>query len=375
MSPHLSQRRRVWAAVGVAVAVALLVVGPQSLGYAAEPLSTPVSPASTRAPSKRALIIAIGDYPAESGYSDLSSAADVPLVRGALNYQGFAEADIRVLADADATHDGITRAIREHLIDAAEPGDVLFLHYSGHGHRITDDDGGELDGYDEVLVPWDARTAPDPAEGDHHLRDDELGALVMELRRAAGPEGNVIVSLDACNSGSATRGLAVRGLADPIGPPGEHSGGSDEGSGLDEGSGAATRGATDEGLAPYIVFSAARHDQAAREVRDENGNSVGSLSFALSGALTAIGPGTTYRGLFDRIKSRLATLVPMQTPQMEGDADTEVFSGRVIAQSPYFEVRSTRGNTAVVLSGGTLLGLLPPSLPTYVRHGARKELE
>ncbi len=336
------------------------------------------------APQQRALIIAIGDYPAGSRYSDLNSINDVPLIRGALRHQGFDDSRIHVLSDSAATRTGILEAIRTRLLAPAQEGDVLFLHYSGHGVQVTDDDGDELDGYDEALVPYDARAlrlergptdstrTPDAgiamdamlAEvAASYVRDDEIGSLVAELRRRVGPAGNVVVSIDACNSGSATRGLPVRGSPDPIGPPATsaRSDGSDQrdvGSGFADGGAGTTRGQTG-GLAPYVVLAASRHDEPAREVRAEDGTSVGSLSLALSRALAEAGPGTSYRSLFDRVKARMAVLVPLQTPQLEGDMDTELFSGRALPQRPYFDVRSVRGDSTVVLAAGTLLGVHP----------------
>ena len=43
---------------------------------------------------KYSLIIAIGDYPARTGWSTISSANDVPLIKGALLNQGFKEENI-----------------------------------------------------------------------------------------------------------------------------------------------------------------------------------------------------------------------------------------------------------------------------------------
>ena len=45
------------------------------------------------------------------------------------------------------------------LSQGAQPGDILFLHYSGHGTQTRDLDGDEADGYDEALVPLDHQSA------------------------------------------------------------------------------------------------------------------------------------------------------------------------------------------------------------------------
>jgi len=334
--------------------------------------------------TKRALIIAIGEYGVAPNnpvtgrpllsYRDLSSANDVVLVRGALEHQGFLARDIRVLSDSLATVAGI-RAALARLERETGRGDVVVIHYSGHGHRITNDnplDDNELDGLDEVLVPFGA-----PAEfyegydGSLHFRDDEFGEHIARIRARAGATGNVTVFLDACYSGTGTRGgdqdeLPARGEERPLGAPAFAAGGGTRGSGEDEDRGTGievgrapgTRGG-DAGLATFAVFSAASPRQMAKETFDADGRTkVGSLSYAVSRALTSAGPGTTNRDLFAMITRSLLGRVTNQTPQLEGDADRELFSNRLTRQLPYVVVDSAWA-TGLSLAGGTLIGLNP----------------
>lgn len=73
---------------------------------------------------------------------------------------GFSDEDITVLIDTDdsyvqPTGKNIRRAL-EDLVRSAEPGDLLFVHYSGHGTRLPAETGEEDDtGYDECIVPCD----------------------------------------------------------------------------------------------------------------------------------------------------------------------------------------------------------------------------
>lgn len=69
---------------------------------------------------------------------------------------GFTDSDITLLLD-DGEH---TKPTRDNIMNAyakvaaeAQPGDVVFCHYSGHGSKLVDDNGDEADGYDEALVP------------------------------------------------------------------------------------------------------------------------------------------------------------------------------------------------------------------------------
>ena len=41
----------------------------------------------------------------------------------------------------------------EWVVRESEPGDTVWIHYSGHGGRVRDQDGDEEDGYDETLIP------------------------------------------------------------------------------------------------------------------------------------------------------------------------------------------------------------------------------
>lgn len=73
---------------------------------------------------------------------------------------GFREDDIQVLIDSDSSYTqptgrNIRRAITN-LIRSADSGDVLFIHYSGHGTRLPAETGDDDDtGYDECIVPTD----------------------------------------------------------------------------------------------------------------------------------------------------------------------------------------------------------------------------
>jgi len=52
------------------------------------------------------------------------------------------------------TRDNILAALQQ-LVEESEPGDALFVHYSGHGCRIRDTSGDEKDDFDEAIVPCD----------------------------------------------------------------------------------------------------------------------------------------------------------------------------------------------------------------------------
>lgn len=148
----------------------------------------------------RALLIGINRYPSEE-IPDLRGAVnDVEMMTGILvDRYGFARESIRVLTDGDATREGILAALRE-AVRVTEPGDVLYVHYSGHGSQVEDRSGDEDDGLDETLIPHDGRTG-DVAD----ITDDELHGILSGLRT-----DRAVIVLDSCHSGTATRGVAFR---------------------------------------------------------------------------------------------------------------------------------------------------------------------
>jgi hypothetical protein len=98
-----------------------------------------------------------------------------------LNYikavHGFEDDNIVVLLD-DGEHEEPTKknmlAAYQKIVADSEPGDSIFLHYSGHGSKVKDDDWDEEeDGYDEVLVPLDYQEAG-------MIRDDDLYDIIVE---------------------------------------------------------------------------------------------------------------------------------------------------------------------------------------------------
>ena len=328
-----------------------------------------------QSPEKLALIVAIGEQGAPQqgakAYKRLDGPPnDVGLVSAALQHHGFREDNILTLRDEQASRDGILRAL-ENLIDRAGPGDVAVFYYAGHGHQITDDDANEeLDGYDEVLVPYgapDHSLSPDEVQvaynGEHHIRDDTLGVLLDRLHAKVAPNGNVVVFLDACYSGTGTRGanqLSARGGERPIGPPAavQSLGGDMRGSGFAEAprtGGPGSRG--DTGLG-YVVISAASHQQLAWETYHTDGETiVGPLSHALALALPKMRTGNSYRDLHALIVEVIRGKQLPQSPQIEGPADTEVFGNQMTDYESWVRVRTDQGDGDLVLEGGELRGL------------------
>jgi len=316
-------------------------------------------------PVKRALIIAIGDYPDSLGWGKISSTNDVPLIERALEGQGFKEQNITVITDRKATKAGIVNAMNS-LIRAATKGDIVVVHYSGHGQQISDDNGDEIDRLDETLVCWDA-----PAyyrngyTGDKHLRDDEFGELISALRMKVGSNGQILVFMDSCHSGTGTRGekpaVKVRGGVDPLIIPEivtvttADKKVADKGYGMNEAP-VASRGSGGE-MAPMVLFAGASFNELNYETTDEKGNGIGSLSYSITKVFTEMDKGITYRTLFNKVHASMATVAPRQTPMLEGDIDYQVFNGTVVKQEPYYSITDILNEKEIRIDGGRIMNL------------------
>lgn len=160
------------------------------------------------AETKHALLIGISDYgnvdEDPNKWANINGANDITLLTPAFKAQGFS---VTSLVDSEATHAGITKAL-EKLAKESKKGDLVYIHFSMHGQPFEDLNGDEEDGWDEALIPVDAEMlyAEGVYEGKNHLLDDELEVYFNDIRCKLGPEGQLVVILDACHSGTASRG-------------------------------------------------------------------------------------------------------------------------------------------------------------------------
>jgi hypothetical protein len=159
-------------------------------------------PISGLAQKRHALVVGIGQYE-DSRWGSIHGDTDVDYAVAMLKANGFK--DIRTLRNADATKRAILSAFRS-LKSRCGRGDKVYIHFSGHGQQVTDLDGDEDDGYDEAWIPYDAQPYYSASyRGENHLTDDELNGVLTQIRMKIGPSGRMLVVVDACHSGSATR--------------------------------------------------------------------------------------------------------------------------------------------------------------------------
>jgi len=145
--------------------------------------------------TRRALLVGINYVDEESRLSGCHN--DVRNVKYYLmDYLGFERQNMLILEDDDLHHFPTKQLILDGLRTLAQisqPGDVIFIHFSGHGSQVIDRDSNEGDGFDEVLIPGDYRDSGP-------IFDDEIYHLFVTQVQAG---VHVVAVIDCCHSGTA----------------------------------------------------------------------------------------------------------------------------------------------------------------------------
>lgn len=277
-------------------------------------------------PSDRyALLVGIDDY-AGIGSSLEGPVADARLIGQILvERYGFAQENVVILSDREATRGHITQAFLRHLGQAGPDGVAVF-YYSGHGmqmdsnYALTGMLDPEPDEVDEALYIWG-----DDGRGSV-LLDDELGFLADRLRT-----DRVILILDACNSGTASRG-AAGGQAKEVqfanvkavttipsdflvkAPESSDTAGS-------------AAGVTELLTQPqrHVLLAASASDELAWTASGwpKYGGTISVFTYYLAEALTGSAPGASLSAIMDEVRDNTAaytqsTYAARQTPRAEG---------------------------------------------------------
>ena len=183
------------------------------------------------AQTRRALVIGIGEQK-DPSWCKINGDKDVPYVMKMLYNAGYK--DIRTLKNKQATKTSIVNAFKK-LTTNCKNGDIIYIHFSGHGQQVTDANGDEQDGWDESWIPYDAYlTYGKNDKGEKHLTDDEINELLTNIKSKIGDEGKMLVVVDACHSGGSTYSYeksslekkdeeeTIRGVKDEFIIPGLH---------------------------------------------------------------------------------------------------------------------------------------------------------
>ncbi len=270
-----------------------------------------------------ALLIGINNYPEsvwQGGSSDSKGAflrgceTDVALQRMLLIHQfGFAPEDIVTLIDKEATQAGILKAIDQHLITQAQPGDSVLFHFSGLGSTV------QLSAYPNkvfpTLVPVDGAL---PKAASPVVRDLFESVLAEQLSQVRATQ--VVTVIDAS---SATQGLPLQGncriRSRPWTPTGElplppKNGADNDVEGEPDWLAPVRAGRSPNW--PGIVLRASNPDTPALET-DWDGFSAGVLTYALTQGLWAVPARPANGAMLRRLSTKAARWVgPGTLPQL-----------------------------------------------------------
>lgn len=224
------------------------------------------APMITQAQTKRALVIGIGKQK-DPEWDKINGDNDVPYVKALLENAGYER--IKTLVNEKATKRSIVLEFKR-LARSCEPGDIVYIHFSGHGQPVLDMDNDENDMYDECWIPYDAYLEPCPDDyGEKHLIDDEIYVYLTNIHRKVGDKGKILVVVDACHSGGSTR--------DEAGSSGEIARGTSKQFKLQSNSKTYRRFDREENL-PWMTLSACKSGEKNFEMRFP---AVGKLTYAL----------------------------------------------------------------------------------------------
>lgn len=156
----------------------------------------------------RAILVGVNEYARQASLAGCVNDV-LDLERFMVSRRGIDPTKVVVLTDANATKAAIIDALID-MVDALEPGDCGYFHFSGYGVRIPMMELEELDGTSEVLCPHDFDWTPETS-----FSDTELLVILNALRIGA----RLVLSIDACHTNDFARGLATRGRARTLTPP------------------------------------------------------------------------------------------------------------------------------------------------------------
>jgi hypothetical protein len=229
--------------------------------------------------------------------------------------------------DPEPTYENIVAKFQA-ITEIAQPGEQVYIHYSGHGGRTTTI-YPELKGNDQLdegIVPIDVGN-----ESGRYLRDVELATL---LKRMTDKGLIVTLVLDSCHSGEATRGddVAIRGpgetdtaLRDSESLVAQRQELIENWQALTDGIPASiTPGQWLPQPRDYVLLAACRPSEYAYEYAVSGKERHGALTYWMIDTLTSSPSGLTYKTLHDRVSAKIQSKFP-QMPMLVGESDRFVF--------------------------------------------------
>lgn len=310
---------------------------------------------------KLALLVGINQY---AGSDHLTGCVtDVELQRELLLSRfRFQPEDILALTDQKATRQAIVTAFTEHLIQQAQPNDVVLFHFSGYGSTLTLADPSQL--LQNSLV-----TADDVVTGsDMPLVSDLLVETIGLLLRSL-PTDKVVAVLDTGYTypGTSLQGnLRVRSRLNPTTaqPIAEEFALQEQ---LQTQLMSSRRSiVTRPELAtplPGVILAATGDGQVALEAKWQ-GFSAGLFTYALTQTLWQATSATTLQTAFRQTSEQIRRRVSQQQPELKGQKSQD--SSLLPYQATLLTTPSSDGVVDAVEEGGKVARLWLGGLPAAV---------
>lgn len=258
-------------------------------------------------------------------------------------------------AQLEPTYENIVDGFKK-ITKTAQPGEQVYIHYSGHGGRATSIYPFKNETNDEGIVPMDIG---DTSDG-RYLRDVEMTTL---LKRMTDKGLIVTVIFDSCHSGGATRGDAqarsagqvdtqIRTPVSLVDTPENLEQNWKE---------VVNRVASSSQTRDYVLLAACRSNELAYEYPVNGGNERnGALTYWMINTLTSIaqsGQPLNYKLLHDRINAQIQSKFPQQMPVISGDSNRKVFGSDAWVTPFTVNVIKKISDTQITLNAGQAQGL------------------
>jgi Caspase domain len=253
-----------------------------------------------------------------------------------------------------ATRQAIVDGFLKHLCQA-DSEDVVLFYYAGHG---SDEPAPEVfrkqerDGKIETFVCYDSRVG-----NVRDLADKELNYLIEQVAKN---DPHILIVLDSCHSGTATRDpdvserqtnpdARVRDLQNFLFPR----------EWVDY------RLSENYKLPRHVAFAACRDFQTAKEYKDPDGQTRGAFSYFLIQALQRTNSSLSYADLVQDINALITSKVKDQSPQIEAPPEDLrlTFLGDAAGERVNYFTLTYDKNThnSWVINAGALHGIRPIS--------------
>ena len=261
------------------------------------------------------------------------------------------------------------------IITIAQPGDQVYIHYSGNGGRIKSllPEIKGKDGLDNILVPVSIDT-----NETRYLRDIEIIKILKEMldkklvvtlildtnyygRTIRGRAGADIRSINVVDNSFHPKDSLVASLEElasawniltsqkPQTAPTKIKVKSRD---ITHGSGWLPNPRN------YVLITACKSSESAYEYIFEGDQRNGVLTYWLIKSLEQLAKPVTYKVLHNSIVAKVHSQFPMQTPMLEGEGDREVFGSNTMQAIYVIDViRLDLANQKVLLNAGQAHGV------------------